>query len=72
MEFVTSYSTPSEMADAIRGVYGKKIEKDYKILYLGNAIIGIGNLDKIKKNVECKTSSWEQLSDTVFLAYFEE
>jgi hypothetical protein len=72
MEFITSYSTPSEMADAIRGVYGKKIEKDYKIFYLGNVILGIGDLDQIKKNVECKTSSWEQLSDTVFLAYFEE
>lgn len=72
MEFVTSYSTEEEIADAIKGVYGKHIDKDVKILYLGTAIIGIGELEQIKKKVECKTSNWMQLSETVFLSYLED
>ena len=72
MEFVTPYSTEEEIADAMKGVYGKQIDKDVKILYLGNAIIGIGELEQIKKRVECKTSNWMQLAETVFLSYLED
>lgn len=72
MEFVTSYSTEEEIADAIKGVYGKQIDNEVKILYLGTAIIGIGELEQIKKKVECKTSNWMQLSETVFLSYLED
>lgn len=72
MEFVTPYTSQDEMADAIKGVYGKSIEKDYKILYLGNAVIGIGQLEQIKKHTECKHSDYIPLGNNVYLAYYED
>lgn len=72
MEFVTSYSDNETIADAIRGVYGKKCDKDYKILYLGNAVIGIGDIEKIKKETECKTSEWISVGNKVYITSYEE
>lgn len=72
MEFITSYSTKEEIADAIRGVYGKSIEKEYKILYLGNAIIGIGDLEQIIKHTECNHSEFIPLGNSVYLASYED
>jgi hypothetical protein len=72
MEFITYNSTHEEIADGIRGVYGKKIDKDCSIVYLGNAIIAIGDLDKIKKSVECKTSEWISIGNNVYISIYEE
>lgn len=72
MEFVTPYSTHEETVDAIKGVYGKDIGKDYKIVYLGNAVIAIGPLEKIERNLTCSVKEWTTLGSDVYLGIYGE
>lgn len=69
MEFITPNSNPQEIADALRGCHGKKVEKDCSFVYLGQAILGIGKSTYIlDKSVGVAHGPWYQLSEDVFFA----
>ena len=69
MEFITPNSSPQEMADALRGCHGKKVEKDASFVYLGQAVIGIGkSTEVLNKHCGVPHYEWHQLSPEVFFA----
>lgn len=69
MEFITPNSSQQELADALRGCHGKKVEKDCSFVYLGQAVIGIGASTYIlDKSVGVAHGPWHQLGPDTFLA----
>lgn len=69
MEFITPNSSQQEMADALRGCHGKKVEKDCSFVYLGQAVIGIGKSTYIlDKSCGVPHYEWHQIGEDVFFA----
>lgn len=69
MEFTTLNSTHEELAEAIRGVWGKKISKECSIVYLGNLIVGIAASTYIlEKEVGANHYPWKEIGEGVYLA----
>ena len=69
MEFTTLNSTHEELAEAIRGVWGKKIGKNFAVVYLGNVIIGIAASTYIlDKEVGANHYEWKEIGEGVYLA----
>lgn len=69
MEFTTLNSTHDEIAEAIRGVWGKDIMKDCSFVYCGQLIIGMGdNTTLLDKNVKCPHTDWVEIGNKCWLA----
>ena len=69
MEFTTNNSTHEELADALRGVHGKDVGKDFAFIYLGQGVIGMAdNTATLDKHVGVDHYSWIQLADKVWVA----
>lgn len=70
MEIITSFSNHEDIADAIKGSYGKEIGKDYKLVYIGNVIIGMAdNTTILDKNCKQKHYEWIEIGEKLFLAF---
>lgn len=69
MEFTTLNSTHDEMAEAIRGAWGKDVLKDCTLVYAGQFIIGIAkDIEILEKNAKCPHYSWIEIGKGCFLA----
>lgn len=69
MEFTTLNSTHDELAEAIRGVWGKKVEKDCSFVYLGQAVLGIAASTYIlDKKCAVPHYDWHQIGSDTFIA----
>jgi len=69
MEFTTLNSTHEEMAEAIRGAWGKDATKDCTLVYIGQAVIGLAkDVETLNTNVKCNHYDWIQLANGCFLA----
>jgi hypothetical protein len=69
MEFTTINTPHEELAEALRGCHGKKVEKDCSFVYLGQAVIGIGKSTYIlDKACGVPHHEWHQIGNDVFFA----
>jgi len=69
MEFTTQNTSHEELAEALRGCHGKKVEKDCSFVYLGQAVLAIGKSTYIlDKSVGVAHGPWHQIGDDVFFA----
>lgn len=66
MEFVTFNTEPHELAEALRGAYGKHVDKDCQIVFFGNAAIGIGVPSVLDKRIGVSHYDWKQIGDNVW------
>ena len=68
MEFTTSYTNHDDLAEATRGLHGKDIGKDYKIVAVENIIIGFAeNTEILDKHVAAKHDVWTQIGNNVYI-----
>lgn len=68
MEILNPYSQPDEIADAIKGYWGKEVTKDYSIVYVGQAVIGIGDVAILNKKCAVKHYDWQSIGDNIWIA----
>lgn len=68
MEILNPYSKQDEIADAVKGYWGKLVEKDFSLVYFGQAIIGIGDKDLLDKKCAVKHYSWQSIGDNIWFA----
>ena len=69
MEFTTVNSTHDEIAEAIRGVWGKDVLKDCSLVYFGQGVVGIAdNVEILDKNVKCSHYDWQPIGDRIYFA----
>ena len=68
MEFTTLNSTHEELAEAVRGVWGKDVHKDCSLVYFGQGIVGVGDPAVLEKNVKCSHYEWQQIGERVYFA----
>ena len=69
MEFTTINTSHEELAEALRGCWGKKVEKDCSFVYLGQAVIGVGaSTYVLDKSVGVAHGPWHQLGSDTFIA----
>lgn len=68
MEILNPYSTHDEMADAIKGYWGKEVTKDYSIVYVGQAVIGIGPVEILNKKCAVKHYDWQPIGNNIWFA----
>lgn len=72
MEITTLNSTHEELAEAVRGVWGKDVTKDATIVYAGQLIVANGeDLEKINKNVKCKHKQWIEIGEHCWMTVVE-
>lgn len=69
MEFTTFATKHEDLAEALKGVWGKDVYKDCSLVYCGQLIIGIAeDTEILDKNVKCSHYSWEKIGDNVYLS----
>lgn len=68
MEIISFNSKSDDIAEAVRGVWGKEVYRTCKLVYCGQIIIGIGNKEELNKYCKSKHYEWEQLAYNVWLA----
>ncbi len=69
MEFTTLNSTHEELAEAVRGVWGKDVGKDFSLVYFGQGIVGIADsVEVLERNVKCSHHDWQPIGDRVYFA----
>ena len=68
MEIISFNSKANDIAEAIKGPWGKEIYKDVSILYFGTIVMVIGNLNHAVTKLKCKHDSWEQIGDNVWIS----
>lgn len=68
MEMTTSFTNHEDLAEATRGIHGKEIGKDYKIVCIENLIIGIAeNTDILDKHITTRHYEWNQIGTNTYL-----
>lgn len=60
MDIINFNSKNEEIAEAVRGSWGKEVTSDTKIVYCGQIVFAIGKLEDIKK--QCKQTVYEWVS----------
>ncbi len=69
MEFTSLNSTHEELAEAVRGVWGKDVHKDCSLVYFGQGIVGIADsVEVLERNVKCSHHDWQPIGDRVYFA----
>lgn len=68
MEIISYKSNLGEISDAIKGAYGKHVDKDCKIVYFGQGIIGIGDKTILDKKVGISHYEWIELAEGVYFS----
>lgn len=68
MEFTTLNSNHEELAEAVRGAWGKDVGKDFSLVYFGQGIVGVGDPAVLEKNVKCSHYEWQQIGERVYFA----
>lgn len=69
MEILTLNSSHEEIAEAIRGFWGKDILKDCSFAYCGTVVFGFGESTEIlDKNCKCKHYDWSKIGDNVYIS----
>jgi hypothetical protein len=60
MDLVSFNSENKDIAEAVRGAWGKEVTTETKIVYCGQIVFAIGKLDDIKK--QCKQTVYDWIS----------
>lgn len=69
MELLSLNSTHDEIAEAIRGMWGKDLLKDCQFAYCGTIVFGFGdNTEILDKNCKCSHYDWKQIGDGVYVS----
>lgn len=68
MEIINPYSDSKDMADAIKGYWGKEVSKDCTIVYCGQVMIGIGDVEVLEKKCAARHYDWEQIGGNIYIA----
>ena len=70
MEILSINSNIEDIAEAIRGSWGKDIYKDCQFVYSGQLIYGFRTNDTTLLDKKCKVShyDWYKLADNVYIA----
>lgn len=69
MEFTTLNSSLEDIAEAVKGAWGKDILKDCSFVYCGHLVIGSGKTTEIlDKNCKVNHTPWQQIGDELYLA----
>lgn len=68
MEFTTSFTNHEDLAEALRGVWGKDVLEDCSFVYFGQGIIGIGDLEILDKNCKCKHGDWINIGNKTYFS----
>lgn len=70
MEYIGINSTHEEIAEAIRGVYGKDVTKESTIVYAGQLIVGQAeNTEILDKQVKVKHKDWIQVGENLYITF---
>lgn len=69
MEITTSFTNHNDLAEAVRGYWGKDIGKNFSFVYFGQAVIGIADSTEIlDKECKCNHYPWINIGDKTYLA----
>lgn len=68
MEIISFNSKTEDIAEAIKGPWGKEVFVDCSIVYLGTVVIVVGDLTSAEKKLKCKHDSWIKISDKAWLS----
>lgn len=60
MDLLSFNSETKDIAEAVRGAWGKEVYENTKFVYCGQIVFAIGNLDDIKK--QCKQTVYDWIS----------
>jgi len=70
MELTTSYSNHEDLAEAIKGGWGKESGEDYMIIYFGQGIIGqANNISILDKHVKMKHYDWISIGNNLYFSF---
>jgi hypothetical protein len=73
MEFTTPYTDHKEMAEAMRGAWGKDVGEDFSLVYFGQGVIGIAdNTTILEKHVKTKHYDWINIGNKIWFAVIKE
>lgn len=72
MEILNPFSKTDEVAEAIRGAWGKDcgeyMGKPFKLIYCGQVIFGLGEKNVLEKKCSVSHYDWEEIGSNVYLA----
>ena len=68
MEIVSFNTKEKEIADAVKGYWGKEVGKDYKLVYFGQGVLGVGDKEILEKKCGVPHYEWEELTSNVYFA----
>lgn len=72
MEITTPFTEHEELAEALRGVHGKDIGKDFKIAYCGQIMIGeADNTEILDKNCRIPHYEWKEIGNKLYIAFIK-
>lgn len=71
MEIISFNSKADDIAEAIKGPWGKEIYSSCSILYFGIMVLVIGNLNDAVLKLKCKHGTWEQIGDKVWISVIQ-
>lgn len=57
----------TDLRDALKGKWGREIGTDYKLIYLQNVVIGIGDQTILNKKLSAPIYGWDQIGDNIYL-----
>lgn len=69
MEITTPYTSHEDLAEATRGCWGRDVGKDFSIVYIGQAVIGVAvNTTILDRECKCKHYPWTNIGQNTYLA----
>jgi hypothetical protein len=69
MEITTSYTNHDDLAEAIKGAWGKEVGEDYTIIYFGQGIIGkAASIEILEKHVKIKHTDWDSIGNNLYFS----
>lgn len=70
MELTTLNSTHDEIAEAIRGCWGRDVTKESTIVYAGQLIVGQAETTEIlDKQVKVKHKDWIPVGENLYITF---
>lgn len=67
MELLSFNSKEQDIADALKGAWGKEVYEECSLVYCGHIVWAFGALEDIKKRAKQQVYSWKQVADGIYV-----
>ena len=71
MDLVSFNSENKDIAEAVRGAWGKEVYDDVKFVYCGQIIFAVGSLSDIQKQCKQTVYEWIEIGNNSYMGIIQ-